>query len=382
MVRTRRKGHAPEGSTRAKGDILEEIVAEMHDIAGVVVERNASLPVRDGSNRKREIDVLITTETLGIPIRIAIECKNESEKTGIEKIDSFIGKLQDINVPTQLGIYVSKRGYTSGALKRAQDVGIKTLTLRDTPNGISETVIEAFQSTVYFLLAITNIQIRNNIAPGKTVLSGDLLFFRNKEGKICGSIPDLVWQKWITGKISLKLGEGRLQPKVPSGWKQVIRGQNVEINEITVSYKITGFGISIPGAVTQYQLVNAVDQTLHKARVTAKFPRPHERLLLSQLDNEEDLVSFEAKQGQILIVNRVRTPRIRWLAMYWPPSSTTISKLNQRMLIAHQAGENFDLNMLSLAEIEGDSLSKLWEPIVGDHPMIKQIQKTRHSKTS
>src|SRR3989304_984233 len=123
MARIRRKRHAPEGSTRAKGDILEEIVAEMHDIEGVVVERNVFLPVRDGGKRKREIDVLITTEAVGIPIRIAVECKNESEKTGVEKIDSFIGKLQDINIPTQLGIYVSKSGYSSGALKRAQDVG-------------------------------------------------------------------------------------------------------------------------------------------------------------------------------------------------------------------------------------------------------------------
>jgi hypothetical protein len=52
------------------------------------------------------------------------------------------------------------------------------------------------------------------------------------------------------------------------------------------------------------------------------------------------------------------------------------------MLIAHQRGEIFDLNSLPLIEIEGDSLSKLWEPIVEDHPMLKQIQKPRHSKAS
>jgi hypothetical protein len=372
MARKRRKKQAPEGSTRAIGDILEEIVSEMHQVAGVLVERNVFLPVHHDGKRTREIDVLITSQTAGIPVRIAIECKNETEKTGIEKIDSFIGKLQDVNLPTQLGVFVSKSGYTSGALKRAQDVGIKALILKE--NSVSETVIKAFQSTVYFLLTITRIRVRNSIPFGETASGGDLLFFYDRKGSVCGSIPDLVWKKWVTGKIPLTLGEATLRPKVPTGWKQVIRGENVRIEEVVVSYKITGFGMSVPGTVTEYQLVDEVDQTLHKSQITSKFLPPVGRLLLSQLDSEGDLDNFERK-GEIHIANRIRTPRIRWLSMYWPPSGSTILKLNQRMIIARQKGEIFDLKAIPLAEIEGDSLSKLWEPVVKDHPMLKQLQK-------
>lgn len=379
MARTRRKKRAPEGSTRATGDILEEIVAEMHQVPGVLVEKNVFLPAHHDEKRTREIDVLITSQTVGIPVRIAIECKNEVEKTGVEKIDSFIGKLNDINLPTQLGVFVSRSGYTSGALRHAQEVGIKALTLKD--DNISETVIKAFQSTVYFLLTITNIQIRNNVPTGATISGADLLFFRDKKGKVCGAIPDLIWQKWIMEKIPLKLGDGVLKPKIPSGWKQVIHGQNVKIIDVNISYKITGFGMNIPGAVTQYQLINAIDQTLHKTQITAKFSSPNKRLLLSQLDSEDDLNKFEAEKGQIHIANRIRTPRIRWLAMYWPPSNSTLLKLNQQMLIAHQAGELFDMNSLSLTEIEGDSFSKLWEPIVKDHPMLVQMKKQKKSTT-
>ena len=74
--RKRKKKAAPAGSTRAKGDILEQIVAEMHKTPGVTVERNVFLPVQDESDRTREIDVLLTSKVAGYPICVAIECKN------------------------------------------------------------------------------------------------------------------------------------------------------------------------------------------------------------------------------------------------------------------------------------------------------------------
>jgi len=192
MVTTRKRKKAPEGSTRATGDILEEIVAEMHRVPNVLVERNAFLPVHHDTKRTREIDVLITSET-----------------------------------------------------------------------------------------------------------------------------------------------------------------------------------------VKQFQLVNEADQTLHKSHATARFSPPDGRLLLLQINNEDDLNNFEKRKGEIVITNRVRTPRIRWLAMYWPPSNRTLVKLNQRMLTAHQKGELLDLNSIPLEEIEGDNLSMLWEPIVKDHPLLRQIQKAK-----
>jgi len=110
MVRTRRKHNAPKGSTREKGDVLEKIIAEMHDVPGVKIERNQFLPSVDGSGRTREIDVLITSQVAGFPVRIAVECKNEKKTTDIEKIDAFIGKLQDVGIPVQHGVFVSTSG--------------------------------------------------------------------------------------------------------------------------------------------------------------------------------------------------------------------------------------------------------------------------------
>jgi hypothetical protein len=47
MVRKRRRHNAPKGSTREKGDFLEKIIAEMHDMPGVKIERNVFLPTID-----------------------------------------------------------------------------------------------------------------------------------------------------------------------------------------------------------------------------------------------------------------------------------------------------------------------------------------------
>jgi len=59
--------------------------------------------------------------------------------------------------------------------------------------------------------------------------------------------------------------------------------------------------------------------------------------------------------------------------MYWPPSKNTIQKLNKRIIDTLKRGEDFDLNSISLIEVEGDDLSAIWEPIIEDHPMLKKL---------
>jgi len=79
----------------------------MHQMTGVKVEQNVFLPAQDGSGRKREIDVLLSSQVAGHPVRVAIECKNEKEPIGVQKVGEFIDRLLDVGIPTQLGIYVS-----------------------------------------------------------------------------------------------------------------------------------------------------------------------------------------------------------------------------------------------------------------------------------
>jgi Restriction endonuclease len=118
----KRQPLAGDAPSKAKGSIAEQIVATMHDVSGVEVAANVFLPVI-GGGRRREIDVLITATVVGYQARYAIECKNERGAIGAPKIDAFIGKLKDVGIPPQYGIYVSVNGYTSGAVRRAKKEG-------------------------------------------------------------------------------------------------------------------------------------------------------------------------------------------------------------------------------------------------------------------
>ena len=245
MARTRKKYSAPKGTTREKGDVLEKIVAEMHDVPGVKVERNQYLPSIDGSGRTREIDVLITSQVAGFPVRIAIECKNGIEPTGIARIGEFVDKLNDVGLPVQLGIFVSTSRYASGAIERAKTVGIRTLLLIDVTSNLSNEVKSAFQSLIYLLATIATVNI--SVSEESPKPSGLSMFFFDDEGKICGSVGDLVWDHWRKGKIPDVIGTYEINLELPKTWKQKHDGQELILTKITAKTYVTGHIITVEG---------------------------------------------------------------------------------------------------------------------------------------
>src|SRR6266498_4198109 len=239
MVRNRGKHNAPAGSTREKGSIAEQIVASMHKEPSVKVETNVYIPTKNKRGKSREIDVLITSQVAGLPIRIAIECKNEKEITGVGKIDAFIGKLEHVGLSPQLSVYVSTSRYTIGAIERAKEVGMKTLLLKDVEEQINRVVNNVFQSLVYLLATIETVQLSLSKESPEPA-NGPSLFFYNEEGRICGSIGDLVWDLWRNGKIPDRIGTHELQLEIPKAWKQTYNEQELIFAKVTVKLLVTG----------------------------------------------------------------------------------------------------------------------------------------------
>ena len=65
-------------SNKQKGNLLEDVVALMHEAPGVTIEKRVKLPVQNSKKpRTREIDILLTTRAAGYRVQIAISCKNE-----------------------------------------------------------------------------------------------------------------------------------------------------------------------------------------------------------------------------------------------------------------------------------------------------------------
>ena len=90
------------------------------------VEHNVMV---DGIDGKRQVDVLIKSEVAGISIVTVIECKDYNSKISVGKIDEFHSKLLDINA--NKGIFVSKKGFSSTAIKKAKRLGITICTAHE-----------------------------------------------------------------------------------------------------------------------------------------------------------------------------------------------------------------------------------------------------------
>lgn len=348
-------------SSRDKGRIVEEIVASMHELPGVTVQRNVYVPAVN-STRKREIDVLLTSDLAGYPVRVAIECKNEKTATGAPQIDAFVGKLVDIGIPVQHGIYVAASGYTGGGIARAKQAGIKPLILKDvTKDSLTNSVVHAFQSIVYLLLEVVNVAVTNTVP--RITESRDAFGFYDELGNVCGYLPDLIWKKWLEGEPLSTLGDHFLELTVPPNWHQVIDGKVESAISAAATVRIIGLIVTLSGTVTRHLLVEAAAKNVEKLHVNVTFDTSKEHYPVMVIETESQLSDLLSKPNAIRInVGRIRLPRIRVGPMYWPPSERTIIELAS-LARAVQAGEIQDPRQVDFKQLEGTNLTTIWEPI-------------------
>lgn len=103
---------------------FERLVAAIHhaESAGAVVTWN---DVLEG----RQFDVTVRFKYGLHEYLTVIECKDESSKVSVEKVDAFVTKAQDVNA--NQAVMVSASGYQSGCEKVATRHGIRLLTLME-----------------------------------------------------------------------------------------------------------------------------------------------------------------------------------------------------------------------------------------------------------
>ena len=71
------------------------------------------------SGRSRQIDILVTSQSIGREIIIVIDCKKFSKKIDIKTVESFIGFSEDIGA--HIGIMITNIGYSKSAEMRAKN---------------------------------------------------------------------------------------------------------------------------------------------------------------------------------------------------------------------------------------------------------------------
>ena len=118
-----------EQTTKQKGDLLEDIVQQLcSGIDGATVARNAKVLGKKTST-ERDIDILIQGKFGAFDVKIAVESKNYADPVGVENVEAFKAKLEDIG--GDLGVMVCPSGFTEGARNRAAFDGIQVYEIYD-----------------------------------------------------------------------------------------------------------------------------------------------------------------------------------------------------------------------------------------------------------
>jgi Restriction endonuclease len=310
-----------------KGKLVEALAAWLHDWPEARVERNAHLLAIHGRRRrKREIDVLIHASVTGYPVRIAIECKNETEKIGAPMIDAFIGKLRDIGIPSQCGVVVSASGYTTGALDRAQIDGVRTLTLRGlSSDGLKASITEtAYQSIVLLVPIVGEVSFASNSTePGPPL-------FVDANGQFCGTIPHLLAAAWRKEDIPHQLGIHHVALDVPKGWS-VVHSSGASgtliVPVIYATVMVNARAFKVEGVAERYSLVDETTSSTEKMGVKTSFPELKDRCVLTPLESEDALRAFLDTRGAVQLVQRIPVPRILYFSAFWPLSRHTAERL-------------------------------------------------------
>jgi hypothetical protein len=357
---------------KRKGSILEDVVALLHDDPDVVVQKRVQLPTITHPERTREVDVLITGMMLGRQMKMAIECKNYGTKIGVPKIDEFRGKLEEVGIPVQYGIFVTATDFTIDARQRAKALGMRLRRLEGlTGERLSAEVHAAFQSIVYLLARVSAVNIVSDAAEASPM---ELMFLRNAEGVFVGGVPDLIWAQWRDGKIPTTLGDHHLSIRIPADWQWIIGGVHSDTKaEATVT--VEGVVATLTGEANRFVLRDADSNEIERARVTAVFDSHPDGKVTMPVETAHSEAELQHLLNRPAVartqIGRIPLPRILYNGnLFWPPSLRVSLELRQRALELERQGkwEPGVLSTLTLAEVEGTDLSAMWEPITPEHP--------------
>jgi hypothetical protein len=369
--------HSKRGdlSNATKGRMVEQVVAALHQGPGVTVERNVRMRPAGGQGAKREIDVLLTSQVAGYPVRFAIECKNERKPIGVERIDAFAGKLTDVGIPVAYGIFVSASGYTRDAVGAARRYGLRALTLDDLTKKLPESVMQALQTVLYMFLSVESFNFQNFIA--RETEPGELWWFKNKDGEDCGTWIDLIWRDWLAGKIPDTIGTHQIPLEIPSGWHLQVDGKPIVTSSASATVNVQGLLVSLQGTVTAHQLVSALDGAVDRAQLSASFEPGSTTATIEPIETEEELRNRPKQIGGLHVATgRIRLPRIDWQGMLLPPSER-VHEIAQRRMQAFLDGKAPDPRPFGSFDLEGGDLSVFFEPLVLFSPDIKSLWDSR-----
>ena len=333
--------------------MLEDIVARLHEHAGVTVSTRIKVPVVGNPKRSREIDVLLSSYIAGYPARVAIECKNEEAPVGAPRIDEFIGKLGDIGIPTNFGVFVSPVGYTKDGFERAAKAGVRTLLLGGlTPDRLGIEIGKAFQSCIYVMATWRKMNSFPYLPAVATKGPGiNVMLDRERHGDGKLGLLNVLWELWIRRAIPDSLGEHTVSIQLPKGFTLNADDGAQDGGVVIVEMKVAAHVATFEGTAKDLRLRNADTKAVEKRHIEMRYDCPQGSIPLTCFETEEELSSHLQHSG-LHVSLRIRVPRIRDEKIYWPPTEEAI----RRIEMLRASGQE-----ISFANVEGLDLIRAWE---------------------
>lgn len=354
----------PPSENEIKGWLAETITKWLHEFPGLRVEHDVMVTTTDGED-ETQVDVLLVPRGMEHDRGryTVIECKNEGKSISIEHIRSFADKLDDIGVPSNRGWYVSVKGFTSKAQRRAKQHGMKMLKLTgiEATKRLMPEVFKALQSIVYVLADFGSVVPYDPSPAGPLDDVHEAMIFIDGEGH-WKHVLDYVYEAWRDGTIQPMLGTHVLLIDPPPHWFRIIKGQKYPACKLSVTVYITGHVHVVEGEGQRHELVDVEDGSIHRIGARAEFSQPPGEYALRAFGSEVELAEH-APAAVISLVERVKVPRMRyWGTMYWPPSPRVTALLDVRMR-AFMQGLAPDPRPFDFFETEGRSIAVAWEEI-------------------
>jgi hypothetical protein len=144
------------------------------------------------SGTSRQLDVVVRGRVGTAPIFIVVECKDYTPKVGIDLVEAFLSKLEDVGA--HKGIMVARSGFTRDALARAERAGIIPCVLRPARDEDWEGYLRSMRLQIAsYTTVLENLTL--DLTNGETVATSAVAQIEGVDGK--RTFLDYVVKGWL-----------------------------------------------------------------------------------------------------------------------------------------------------------------------------------------
>ena len=219
------------------------------------VEQNIFLPSQLVDSKKRQIDVLITSEIAGSRVLTIVECRDYKSKASLPLIDGLQSKMNEVGA--QKAIMVTRRGFTGGAIRKAKRIGMTLSTLADAG--------EKLKNVGHEIPLLLTEYVPSGLEFSCRLFSEqDAAFSLDCFSVINGKCVLDLWQQDVLFRASLKLDESELLTLQPPEWQRFVfvednKGYPIRVENLRATYRLSaayhfGYIQELPGTRSMVNL--------------------------------------------------------------------------------------------------------------------------------